>query len=189
MPDENYFRTLNSVNVNENKEKKNGLDYLSWAWAWAEIKKRYPDTTFKVYENEHGNNYFSDGKTGWVKVGVTCNGIEHIEYLPIMNTSNRSIPADNITSFDVNKAIQRARTKAIADHGLGLYIYAGEDLPDEGGDETEPQQHVCEECGKPITAHGNYSAETIATGSKRAYGKQLCFDCSSKHKQQAQGDK
>ena len=74
-------------------------------------------------------NYFTDGKTCWVKVGVTVNGIEHIEELPVMNNKNQSVPVANITSTEVNKSIQRALTKAIARHGLGLYIYAGEDLP------------------------------------------------------------
>lgn len=131
MENKDVFNTLNAINVNEKVEKKNGLNYLSWAWAWGELKKKYPDATYTVYENEKGWNYFTDGITGWVKTGVTVNGIEHIEYLPIMDFRNKSIPAANITSFDVNKAIQRSVTKAIGRHGLGLYIYAGEDLPEE----------------------------------------------------------
>ena len=131
MENKDVFNTLNAINVNEKVEKKNGLNYLSWAWAWGELKKKYPDATYTVYENEKGWNYFTDGITGWVKTGVTVNGIEHIEYLPIMDFRNKSIPAANITSFDVNKAIQRSVTKAISRHGLGLYIYAGEDLPEE----------------------------------------------------------
>ena len=79
---ENYFIELNNVNVNDKTEKKNGLTYLSWAWAWGEVKKRFPDTTYTVYENADGWNYFTDGRTAWVKTGVTVNGIEHIEYLP-----------------------------------------------------------------------------------------------------------
>ena len=128
---ENYFKALNDINVNDKTEKKNGLTYLSWAWAWGEIKKMFPDSNYTVYENSEGWNYFTDGKTCWVKTGVTVNGIEHIEYLPVMDFKNKSIPADSVTSFDVNKAIQRSLTKAVARHGLGLYIYAGEDLPEE----------------------------------------------------------
>lgn len=124
------FEKLNAVNVNDKTEQKNGLTYLSWAWAWGEIKKACPDATYTVYENAAGWNYHTDGKTAWVKTGVTAEGIEHIEYLPIMDYRNRSIPLDSITSFDVNKAIQRSLTKAVARHGLGLYIYAGEDLPE-----------------------------------------------------------
>ena len=127
----NYFERLNSIDVNEHVEKKNGLTYLSWAWAWAEIKKVHPDANYTVYENADGWFYHTDGKTAWVKTGVTIEGIEHVEMLPVMDYRNKSIPVDNITSFDVNKAIQRSLTKACARHGLGLYIYAGEDLPED----------------------------------------------------------
>lgn len=127
---ENYFNELNKINVNDKTELKNGLTYLSWAWAWGEVKKMFPDATYTIYENADGWCYHTDGKTCWVKTGVTVNGIEHIEYLPVMDFKNKSISFDNVTSFDVNKAIQRSLTKAVARHGLGLYIYAGEDLPE-----------------------------------------------------------
>ena len=130
------FNTLNAINVNEHTEKKNGLTYLSWAWAWGEVKKRYPDAFYTIYENENGWFYHTDGSTCWVKTGVTINGLELIEYLPVMDFKNKSIPVGNVTSFDVNKAIQRSLTKAIARHGLGLYIYAGEDLPEDDPDAT-----------------------------------------------------
>lgn len=123
------FNTLNAINVNDHTEKKNGLTYLSWAWAWGEAKKRYPDAFYTIYENADGWFYHTDGATCWVKTGVTINGLELVEYLPVMDFKNKSIPVGNVTSFDVNKAIQRSLTKAIARHGLGLYIYAGEDLP------------------------------------------------------------
>lgn len=134
------FETLNAINVNDKTEKKNGLTYLSWAWAWGETKKAYPNASYTVYENPDGWNYFTDGKTCWVKTGVCIEGQEHIEYLPVMNHSNKSIPLANVTSFDVNKAIQRSLTKAIARHGLGLYIYAGEDLPEDEQPEEKPQK-------------------------------------------------
>lgn len=130
MADRSVFETLNSINVNGHTEKKNGLTYLSWAWAWAEVKKAYPDATYTIYENRDGLFYHTDGNTCWVKTGVNINGIEHIEYLPVMDFKNKSIPVAAVTSFDVNKAIQRSLTKAVARHGLGLYIYAGEDLPE-----------------------------------------------------------
>jgi len=135
------FETLNGVNVNEHTEKKNGLTYLSWAWAWGELLKRYPDSTYTIYENRDGWNYHTDGKTCWVKTGVTVEGKEYIEMLPVMDFKNRSIPAEAVTSFDVNKAIQRSLTKAVARHGLGLYIYAGEDLP-EGESEQLPTDAI-----------------------------------------------
>lgn len=124
------FETLNAINCNEHTEKKNNLTYLSWAWAWAEVKKHYPQAFYTIYENAQGFNYHTDGKTCWVKTGVTIEGLELIEYLPVMDNRNASIPADKVTSYDVNKAIQRSLTKACARHGLGLYIYAGEDLPE-----------------------------------------------------------
>lgn len=124
------FETLNSINVNGHTELKGRLAYLSWAWAWAEVKKAYPDARYTIYENADGLFYHTDGKTCWVKTGVEINGLEHIEYLPVMNNTNRSIPLESVTSTDVNKAIQRSLTKACARHGLGLYIYAGEDLPE-----------------------------------------------------------
>lgn len=127
----NYFVVLNNINVNDKTEKKNGLTYLSWAWAWGEIKKLHPNATYTIYENADGCFYHTDGKTCWVKTGVTVNGIEHIEYLPVMDYKNKSIPLNAVTSFDVNKTIQRSLTKACARHGLGLYVYAGEDLPEE----------------------------------------------------------
>lgn len=127
----NYFVELNAINVSDKIEKKNGLSYLSWAYAWGELKKLHPDANYTIYENAQGWNYFTDGKTCWVKTGVTVNGLEHIEYLPVMDFKNKSIPLDSITSFEVNKTIQRSLTKAVARHGLGLYVYAGEDLPED----------------------------------------------------------
>lgn len=144
MEEKNYFELLNSINVNDKTEKKNGLTYLSWAWAWGEVKKKFPDATYIIYEttNPQGYvcNYFTDGKTCWVKTGVVINGIEHIEELPVMDYKNKSIPLDNVNSFDVNKAIQRSLTKAVARHGLGLYIYAGEDLPEEESKDNKIEQ-------------------------------------------------
>mgnify|MGYP003632322405 CR=1 FL=1 len=111
--------------------KKGRFDYLSWAYAWAMIKDQYPDANRKVYESESNElNYFSDGRTGYVKVGVTINDVEHIDYLPIMGHNNQSLTLDKITSFAVNKTIQRSTVKAIAMHGLGLSLWAGEDLVD-----------------------------------------------------------
>lgn len=127
---ESIFARLSAVNVNDMTEEKNGLTYLSWAKAWAEVKKVDPKAYYTIYENTDGWFYHTDGKTAWVKTGVTVDGLEHIEYLPVMDFRNKSISVENITSFDVNKAIQRSLTKACARHGLGLYIYASEDLPE-----------------------------------------------------------
>lgn len=135
---DNYFSKLNAINLNDVKEQKNKLDYISWAWAWGKIKENHPDTFSTVYENPAlGLPYFTDGRTCMVKVGVTVNGLEHIEWLPVMDYNNKSIPLERVTSMDINKSIQRALTKAIARHGIGLYVYAGEDLP-ENPDEPAP---------------------------------------------------
>ena len=123
------FETLNAINVNGRTETKNGLTYLSWAWAWATAKEHYPEATYKIYEDADGVFYHRDHNSAWVKTGVTIEGIEHIEYLPVMDFRNNSIELVKIKSTDVNKAIQRSLTKALARHGLGLYVYAGEDLP------------------------------------------------------------
>lgn len=126
------FEILSAINVSGKTEKKNGLTYLSWAYAWGELCKVYPTATYKVHERDTQwgpCNYFTDGRTAWVKVSVTIGDLTHTEMLPIMDYRNKSIPLDKVTSCDANKAIQRCITKAVARFGLGLYVYAGEDLP------------------------------------------------------------
>lgn len=128
------FKKLAALNLNDVKEQKgegrNALDYISWAWAWQRLHELYPTATSTIYKNAQGWNYHTDGRTCWVEVGVSVEGLEFVEHLPVMDNRNHSIPANQVTSFDVNKAIKRCLTKAIAAHGLGLYVYAGEDLPD-----------------------------------------------------------
>lgn len=156
------FQTLDDINVNEHTEKKNGLTYLSWAWAWAEVKKNFPDATYKIYENEKGWNYFTDGRTAWVKTGVTIEGIENIEYLPVMDYRNRSIPLEQITSFDVNKSIQRSLTKACARHGLGLYVYQNEDLPEvTQAEKKEEAKKAAEDNMKKLIADAKAAASNV----------------------------
>jgi len=122
------YSTLSAVSVKDKVEKKGRFDYLSWAWAWHMLKTSYPDAQRIVYESpEHGMPYFNDGKFANVKVGIVVNGQEHIDYLPITDNSNRSVPFTKITSFDVNNSIQRSTAKAIAMHGLGLSLWIGED--------------------------------------------------------------
>lgn len=177
------FEILSQINCNEHVEQKNGLSYLSWAWAWGELKKLYPKSYTTVYEDPNGCIYFSDGATCWVKTGVTLveedgTALEHIEYLPVMDNRNQSIPADKLKSTDVNKAIQRSITKAIARHGLGFYIYAGEDLP----------ETLCDDCGSVVTGYQDantgklYTAGDVVKLTKARYGKNLCTVCSAKAK-------
>ena len=148
----NYFKDLNAIDCSDKIEKKNGLSYLSWAFAWAEVKKYDANANYTIYENADGWNYFTDGRTCWVKTGVTVNGIEHIEYLPVMDFRNKSIPLESVTSFDVNKTIQRSLTKAVARHGLGLYIYAGEDLPEESDGIQNPTPKAKPKKTEPVPA-------------------------------------
>lgn len=125
------FSTLSSISVKEKIERKGNLDYLSWANAWAMLKSVYPNAQRKVYEHEHtGFNYFTDGKSAYVKVGIIVNDLEHIDYLPVMDYRNNAIPMEKVTAMDVNKTIQRSTAKAIAMHGLGLSLWTGEDIPE-----------------------------------------------------------
>lgn len=169
---EDPYKVLSRINVNEHTEKKNGLTYLSWAWAWDTLLSLYPDsyTTIKrPMENDFP--YWTDGNTCWVDVGVTVawNGKERTrtEVFPIMDYKNKSIPAEKVTSFDVNTALQRAWTKCIARHGLGFYIYAGQDLPNEEAEAQRAKETKLitpEQADKVLSL---YSDEEIATMLKR----------------------
>ena len=148
MNQEQVLMLLNK-NVNENTEKKNGLTYLSWAWAWAEALKADPDANFKI-EMFGDKCYMDINGTAMVFVTVTLFGKPIMCQLPVMDSYNKSITVEGVTtvnkygkeittkldSFNVNTAIMRCMTKALSLHGLGLYIYAGEDLPegDSGSD-------------------------------------------------------
>ena len=150
MENKDVFSTLNAINVNEHVEKKNTgkatLSYLSWSWAWAEVKKKYPNSSYEIVKFENGLPYSYDPKTGYMcYTRVTIDNITHEMWLPVMDSHNEAmldhertvktkyseykVPA--CTMFDVNKTIMRCLTKNLAMFGLGLYIYAGEDLPEE----------------------------------------------------------
>jgi len=131
MSNKSVFEQLSALNLSSKVEKRGNLSYISWATAWGECKKLFPDMNRTVYESETGMNYFTDGATAWVKVGVTINGLECIDYLPVMNHMNKSIPLASLTSFDVNKTIQRSMVKALALHGLALNVYNKEEFQDE----------------------------------------------------------
>lgn len=153
---ENYFKPLYDIDMSGKVKKKNGMSYISWAAAWAELKKHHPDAEVHVYEwaddvttiteyndadghitsretrlsTSEPRPWFVAGNTAYVKVGVTVNGIEYADPYPIMDHRNNPIPADKVTITDANKAKMRALAKMCAFHGIGLYIYQGEDLPD-----------------------------------------------------------
>ena len=129
---------LLKINVNDHTERKNGLTYLSWAWAWSEVLKLDPEAQWVAHEygpqgSEVPYMQLPDGSC-MVKVTVTIKGKHKSCLLPVMNHRNQAIKGPD--AFQVNTAIMRCMTKAISMHGLGLYIYAGEDLPEE--DKPEP---------------------------------------------------
>lgn len=166
--EKDVFNTLNGVNVNEHTEKKMNLTYLSWAWAWAEVKKRFPDANYTIYENDQGWNYFTDGRTCWTKIGVKILGIEHVEQLPVMDFRNKSIPLDKVTSMDVNKTIKRCLAKCLALHGLGLYIFAGEDLPEAPADADAPNNPTPAPQGTPAPSDSSKESTTPKAESNPA---------------------
>lgn len=141
------FENLFKVNVNGQVEKKNGLNYLSWVFAWAEVKKRYPEATYEVKQfGETQLPYVYDENTGYmVFTTVTIKGLTHEMWLPVMDSANKAmknkpytydtrykkgVVVEAATMFDINKTIMRCLAKNLAMFGLGLYIYAGEDLPE-----------------------------------------------------------
>tara|TARA_B100001057_G_C22868351_1_gene957601 strand:- start:675 stop:1328 length:654 start_codon:yes stop_codon:yes gene_type:complete len=128
------WETLSKIDVSEHTEEKNGLTYLSWAWAWGIVKKHYPKTTFTKNLYSSANNdctlpYMIDpAGYAFVSVTVDIEGETQTEVLPVLNHANKAVSQPD--SFQVNTALQRCLTKCLAFHGLGHYIYAGEDLPE-----------------------------------------------------------
>lgn len=155
------FEKLNAINVNEHTEKKNDLTYLSWAWAWAAVKKEYPNATYRVIKNFENLPYFYDEGIGaMVYTEVTIGDLTHEMWLPVMDSNNKAmkkepytiktkfgyeIKVEPFTMFDVNKAVMRCLTKNLAMFGLGLYIYAGEDLPEDAEQEKKPEEQQKEQ--------------------------------------------
>lgn len=144
MADKTVFETLNDINVNGHTEGRNGLTYLSWVWAVSEVMKKYPDMEYEVVKFD-GIPYVYDEKTGYmVYTKVTINGVTHEMWLPVMDSNNKAMKSEPYTyttkngektveaatMFDINKTIMRCLCKNLAMFGLGLYIYAGEDLPE-----------------------------------------------------------
>lgn len=126
---------LLKINVNDHTEKKNGLTYLSWAWAWAEVLKIDPAATWEAHEFNGLPCIVMPDSSCMVKVSVAIKGDRKTCLLPVMNHKNQAIKGPD--AFAVNTALMRCLAKAIAMHGLGLYIYAGEDLPEQDNDKPE----------------------------------------------------
>ena len=165
------FEELNAINVNEKTEKKKSgnteLTYLSWTWAWAEVKKRYPDAHYEIIMHD-GLPYVYDENTGYmVFTTVTIQDITHMMWLPVMDGANKAMKnkpytystkysgeksVEAATMFDVNKTIMRCLVKNLAMFGLGLYIYAGEDLPEVEAEEQKTAQEVAKKKLEKIDA-------------------------------------
>lgn len=141
------FEEIYSINVNDKTEKKGQLTYLSWAWAWAEFKKKYPKATYTV-DKFDGTYCTGNEKLGWmVRTEVYADELCYEMWLPVMDMRNNAILSPKMT--DVNKTIMRCLTKNLAMFGLGLYIYAGEDLPEDLEEDTKP---IATPKTKPSTA-------------------------------------
>lgn len=163
---ESKFNELYSLNVNEKTDKKNGLAYLTWAFAWAEFKKVYPDANFRIIKDPITNlPYFSDPAIGimvYTEVSVPSENLTYEMWLPVMDSSNKAMKlesytyqvwdkykntyvekkVDAATMFDINKTLMRCLVKNLSLFGLGLYIYAGEDLPEDTNQETTDQSNT-----------------------------------------------
>lgn len=171
---------LLSLNVNEKTEEKNGLTYLSWSWAWAELLKKYPTATYEIIKFEDNGKlvpYIYDEKTGYmVFTKLTIEGITREMWLPVMDGANKAMLDHEYTyqvrdyksgevkektvakanMFDINKTIMRCLTKNLAMFGLGLYIYSGEDLPEDNRTATEEQIEELKKLVDDVPAMLNY---------------------------------
>lgn len=148
--EKNYFEILSQVDVKNKIEKKSGASYLTWSWAWGELLKNYPTATYEIIRYENSLPYVYDNATGYlVSTQITIEDITREMWLPVMNGANKAMkksPYDyktksgvkNVeaaTMFDINKTIMRCLVKNIAMFGLGLHIFAGEDMPESIPDE------------------------------------------------------
>lgn len=173
------FQELYSLDVNKYVEKKQGLSYLTWSFAWAEFKKIYPEATYEIKKDENGKCYFGDSEIGYmVYTSVSAGGLTYEMWLPVMDNANKSMKlnaytystrsgeksVEAVSMFDINKAIMRCLVKNLAMFGLGLYIYAGEDLPE------DIKEYVCADCGVVVDS-------AMAKRTESAFGVCLCKNC------------
>lgn len=178
MENKTIFETLSVINVNDKTEKKSGLTYLSWAWAWSEFQKVCPEATYYIVKDARGLPYFADESGAMVYTRVTVGNITHEMWLPVMDGANRAMKStpytyntkfgektvEAFTMFDINKTIMRCLTKNLAMFGLGIYIYAGEDLP-EGYEAPAPKKPTLDKArfsgALDSIKKGNYSIEKL----------------------------
>lgn len=171
------FERLSAINVNEHVEKKKDLTYLSWAWAWSETKKACPDATYHIGQTEY------DPQLGFMcHTNVTIEGETLEMWLPVMDGANKSMKkepytyqtrfgekvVEAATTFDINKTIMRCLVKNLAMFGLGIYIYAGEDLPE--GETPAPTQPAKQSAPKLATP-SEEEAKPLLTKKHENYDK------------------
>lgn len=195
------FEKLYTLDVSKQVEKKDNLSYLSWAYAWREFKRVYPDAEYTVKKDENGRCYFGDENIGYmVYTTVTAGNLTYEMWLPVMDSKNKTMKLKpykystkygekdvaGITMFDINKAVMRCLVKNLAMFGLGLYIYAGEDLPE------DIKEYKCVNCGKPFEPFtdskkrywnaGQVYHLAISSGQKKGIsdGQARCGNCLNK---------
>ena len=203
-----YFDALYSLDLRDKVEKYNDLTYLSWANAWAEFKRCYPSATYRIIKNPETNlPYFADPSIGiMVYTEVSVDGITHEMWLPVMNTSNKAMKLEPYvyqvwdkqaaTMFDINKTIMRCLVKNLAMFGLGLYIYAGEDVPESEPSDMQQQTDIPKKTTRrtkaiPQTQQGNTIADKYA-GIKAALNacpdQQSLMSLYQQHKNEVDGN-
>lgn len=186
------FLELVQLNVNDYVEKKEGLSYLTWSYAWQEFKKIYPDATYDILRDEQGRPYFGDPDIGYmVYTTVTAGGLTYMMWLPVMDNANKAMKLNSyeyttkkgtktveaISMFDVNKAVMRCLVKNLAMFGLGLYIYAGEDIPQDLKD------YTCSVCGKEVKDVKKKGEIVPAKKVFESCGG-MCYSCYKKSREQ-----
>lgn len=151
MTEQTLFNELNSKNVNDHVEQKNGLTYLAWSYAHEELKKIDANYSIKIHDFPHPDidrddyfvPYLVTPEGYFVQVSVTVKNQTETEWLPVLDFRNKSLPKGKATTFDINKAQKRCFVKAAALHGLGLYIYSGEEVPSANdNDITELEERI-----------------------------------------------
>lgn len=180
---ENYFEKLAAIDCSEYVEKKGKFNYLSWTWAVKQLRKEDPTATWEVIRH-NGMPYLKTECGFFVEVAVTCQGITLSQIHPVLNGANKPIPQPN--AFDINTSIQRCLVKAIALHGLGLYIYAGEDLPEEIG-EAPAQTPQVESASRFRKLYGEIKTEWAGVCAKNSNIKMNMLDaqCTKKYGKKA----
>lgn len=171
MSQRNYFAELSAINVNEHVERKGGFSYLSWPFAVSELRRLDPTATWEV-RRFNGLPYLACEAGVFVEVAVTVQGVTLSQVHPVLDGRNRPLVAP--TAFDINTSIQRCLVKAIALHGLGLYIYAGEDLPQ--GTSNEPAANEESRQPEPSRPQAARPSEARITKSQQAQIHKLALE-------------